>query len=381
MKLTLETDLAAGWPWSYELEGNVTDISRQQIAGRTSFRVDPAPWYIGVKTPPYFADAAKGVDTAIVAAALDGTATAGRQSRHRPPSHPVELRPRIDRPRFLQLDLGAQRARGGTFRRHHAAAPVPLHIPITDGGEYLIIATAKDAEGRSTTTRTWFYAVGARLHRVGTLRPQPHRSRAGEEDLEARRDRADHGQVAVGARHRAAHHRARRRAHVEDVRADLDADHRQRSDHREGHPQSLHLRAAAEGAHEGRRRGRERSRQARLPPRLHRDQRRRRHEAAEGRGESESRRVPSRVESAHRSRCARCRRQTGAVRGHVVGRRLRRAVADRLFDARRVAIDLPRESAAGRQRRLAPEDRQPPRADAERGDAAAAAADAMPDRA
>src|SRR5205085_3392360 len=70
LKLSLETDLGAGWPWSYELEGNVTDISRQQIAGRTSFRVDPAPWYVGVKTPPYFADTAKGIDTAIVAVAL-----------------------------------------------------------------------------------------------------------------------------------------------------------------------------------------------------------------------------------------------------------------------------------------------------------------------
>jgi len=77
LKLALDTELAAGAPWSYTLEGNVTDISRQQIAGRTSFRVDPAPWYIGLKTPPYFTEAAKGIDTSIVAASLDGTATPG----------------------------------------------------------------------------------------------------------------------------------------------------------------------------------------------------------------------------------------------------------------------------------------------------------------
>jgi uncharacterized protein YfaS (alpha-2-macroglobulin family) len=160
LKLTLETDLAAGWPWTYELEGNVTDISRQQIAGRTSFRVDPAPWYVGLKTPAYFADTAKGVDTAIVAVALDGTLTA-------------DVKVSIDLHRIQWNSVRESTGHGfynwtserkeldaGHFDVTTAAAPVPLHIPITNGGEYLIIATAKDAEGRSTTTRTWFYAVG-----------------------------------------------------------------------------------------------------------------------------------------------------------------------------------------------------------------------------
>jgi len=72
LKLDLDTELKAGWPWSYTLEGDVTDVSRQHIANRASFRVDPAPWYIGVKVPPYFAEAAKGIDTSILAAALNG---------------------------------------------------------------------------------------------------------------------------------------------------------------------------------------------------------------------------------------------------------------------------------------------------------------------
>src|SRR5437764_2943720 len=76
LKLSLDTPVDAGAPYIYTLEGEVTDVSRQKIAGRASFRVDPAPWYIGVKTPPYFADAAKGIDTAIIAVALDGTLAA-----------------------------------------------------------------------------------------------------------------------------------------------------------------------------------------------------------------------------------------------------------------------------------------------------------------
>jgi uncharacterized protein YfaS (alpha-2-macroglobulin family) len=160
LKLTLDTDLAAGWPWTYELEGNVTDISRQQIAGRTSFRVDPAPWYIGVKTPAYFADTAKGVDTAIVAVALDGTLTSDVKvgiDLHRIQWNSVRESTGHG---FYNWTSERKELEAGHFDVTTAAAPVPLHIPITDGGEYLIIATAKDAEGRSTTTRTWFYAVG-----------------------------------------------------------------------------------------------------------------------------------------------------------------------------------------------------------------------------
>jgi uncharacterized protein YfaS (alpha-2-macroglobulin family) len=161
LKLSLETDLAAGWPWTYELEGNVTDISRQQIAGRTSFRIDPAPWYVGVKTPGYFADAAKGVDTAIVAVALDGTATSDVKvaiDLHRIQWNSVRESTGHG---FYNWTSERKELEAGHFDVTTAAAPVPLHIPIANGGEYLMIATAKDAEGRSTTTRTWFYAVGS----------------------------------------------------------------------------------------------------------------------------------------------------------------------------------------------------------------------------
>jgi uncharacterized protein YfaS (alpha-2-macroglobulin family) len=161
LKLSLDTELTAGDPWSYQLEGNVTDISRQQIAGRASFRVDPAPWYIGVKTPPYFADTAKGVDTALIAAALDGTATAGVKvsvDLHRIQWNSVRESAGNG---FYNWTSERKELPAGHWEVTTQATAVPLHVPVNEGGEYLIIATAKDAEGRSTTTRTWFYAVGA----------------------------------------------------------------------------------------------------------------------------------------------------------------------------------------------------------------------------
>jgi uncharacterized protein YfaS (alpha-2-macroglobulin family) len=160
LKLQLETPVAAGAPFSYTLEGEVTDVSRQKIAGRTSFRVDPAPWYIGVKKPPYFADAAAGVDTDVIAAALDGTLA---------PNVTVTLDlteiqwnsvRRAEGNGFYTWDTERKEVPAGSFTVTTAAQPAPLHIPLAKGGEYRLIATAKDAAGHVTTTRSDFYAVG-----------------------------------------------------------------------------------------------------------------------------------------------------------------------------------------------------------------------------
>lgn len=161
LKVTLDTEKNAGWPYIYKLEGVVTDVTRQQIAGRAAFRVDPAPWYIGVANPPYFAEAAKGIDTEIIAAGLDGLAVAGVDVK-------VELKRlqwtstrSAEGEGFYSWDSEQKKIDAGSWTVKTAGTPAPLHIPLTEGGEYLLIATAKDAQGRTTTTKTWFYAIGA----------------------------------------------------------------------------------------------------------------------------------------------------------------------------------------------------------------------------
>ncbi|MFL6248828.1 MAG: alpha-2-macroglobulin family protein [Thermoanaerobaculia bacterium] len=159
LALKLETDEAAGVPFDYRLEGVVTDVTRQQIAGRASMRVDPAPWYIGLRRPPFFAEAGKNIETEVVAAGLDGLAVAG-----------VEVKVELKRIQWTSV----RQAEGGGFydweseRKEISAGewtittktePVPLSIPIAEGGEYVLVASAEE-DGRSTTTREWFYAVG-----------------------------------------------------------------------------------------------------------------------------------------------------------------------------------------------------------------------------
>jgi uncharacterized protein YfaS (alpha-2-macroglobulin family) len=161
LKLPLDTDRNAGWPNEYRLQGVVTDVTRQEIAGRASIRIDPAPWYIGVKRPPYFAEANEGIDTEIIAAGLDGLAVAGvKVDVQLKRLQWVSVR-QAEGDGFYGWDGEQKQLDAGQWTVTTESRPVPLQIPIKEGGEYLLIAKATDGQGRSTTTRTWFYAVGA----------------------------------------------------------------------------------------------------------------------------------------------------------------------------------------------------------------------------
>ncbi len=160
LALTLQTDVKAGAPFDYELEGDVTDVTRQHIAGRASVRVDPAPWYIGLKSPSYFADSSKGLDTTVIAVSLAGTLT---------PDVPVHVEltriqwnsvRRAVGNGFYDWDTERKEIPAGKWDVKTAGEPVPLHLDLEAGGEYRLVATASDSDGRSTTTSVWFYAVG-----------------------------------------------------------------------------------------------------------------------------------------------------------------------------------------------------------------------------
>ena len=161
LKLSLETDEAAGWPYDYKLEGAVTDVTRQQIAGRSSSRVDPAPWYIGVKSPPYFAEAKNGIDTELIAAGLDGLAVAGvkvKVTLHRIQWTSVR---KAEGNGFYAWETERKAIPAGEWTITSAVEPVPLHIPLTEGGRYVITAMAAEAgTKRTTTTKVGFYAIG-----------------------------------------------------------------------------------------------------------------------------------------------------------------------------------------------------------------------------
>jgi hypothetical protein len=160
LELDLETDVAAGRPFEYSLEGDVTDLSRQTIAGRAAFRVEPAPWYIGLRRPPFFADVARGADTDVIAVGLDGALVAGvpvKLTLTQVQWHAVR---RAEGHGFYTWETERKEVEVGAFDVTTAATPVPLHVPVPTGGYFVLRATAREADGRWTTSATAFYVLG-----------------------------------------------------------------------------------------------------------------------------------------------------------------------------------------------------------------------------
>ncbi len=61
---------------------------------------------------------------------------------------------------FYTWETEKREIASGRWEVTSAAEPVSLHVAIPRGGYYVLSATARDAEGRSTTTKTSFYALG-----------------------------------------------------------------------------------------------------------------------------------------------------------------------------------------------------------------------------
>ncbi len=160
LPLTLETRRDAGVPIEYTLEGDVEDVSRQHIANRATIRVHPAPWYIGVRRPPYFLDQKTGLKTEIVAVALDGSPYAGVPVKVTLTQIQWQSVRRAEGNGFYTWDTERKQVPAGTWTVTSAADPVPLDIPLANGGYFVLEATGTSGDGRSAVTRTSFYVLG-----------------------------------------------------------------------------------------------------------------------------------------------------------------------------------------------------------------------------
>jgi uncharacterized protein YfaS (alpha-2-macroglobulin family) len=161
-RLAVSASTAAGVDvaYRYTLEGDVEDLSRQHIAGSASVVVHPAPWYIGVRRPAFFADTSAGTSVDVVAAGLDGRPVSGV---------PVTLtltRVQWNSVRhaegggFYSWDTEQVKVPAGQWQATTAETPVTVPIPVPEGGYYVLAASAEDAAGHKTRTETSFYGIG-----------------------------------------------------------------------------------------------------------------------------------------------------------------------------------------------------------------------------
>jgi uncharacterized protein YfaS (alpha-2-macroglobulin family) len=158
--LQLDTKADSGFPYSYTLEGDVEDVSRQHIANRASITVHPAPWYVGLRKPPYFIDQKAGLKTEVVTVAPDGKVA---------PGVPVTVTltqiqwtsvRRAEGNGFYTWDTEQKKVPAGSWTVTTGEAPVPLEIAIPNGGYFILEARANADAGRFAVTVTSFYALG-----------------------------------------------------------------------------------------------------------------------------------------------------------------------------------------------------------------------------
>ena len=178
----------------------MTDLSRQTIAGRASFRVDPAPWYVGLRRPAYFADVKTGVDTEVVAVDLAGQAR-GRTSPSSVVLTQVQWHSvrRAEGQGFYTWETERKETEAGRWDGHHHRHP---RAAARARGERRLLRPARDGEGRggprprparrpSTSLGPGYTAWERYDHNRIDLVPEKKTYRPG-------RDGAAHDQVALG---------------------------------------------------------------------------------------------------------------------------------------------------------------------------------------
>ena len=160
LSIDLETQRNAGVPYSYTLEGDVEDVSRQHIANRGAVVVHPAPWYVGLKRPDYFVEQKKGLVTEIVTVSPAGQIVAGVTVNVTLTQVQWTSVRRAEGNGFYTWDVERKEVPAGNVQVKTGTEPVPLTVPVPSGGYFLLKATAQDGTGRLAVTRTSFYVLG-----------------------------------------------------------------------------------------------------------------------------------------------------------------------------------------------------------------------------
>ncbi len=161
LNMNFDTKVEQAQPFRYEFEGDVEDVSRQHIAGRASFVVHPAPWYVGVMRPSYFVDQKAGFNTAVIAISNEGMIVPGVKvdlSMKQVQWHSVR---RAEGQGFYTWETTREQTDAGSWTVTSAAEPVPLAIALPSGGYFEITAVARDAAGHVTRTLTSFYSLAS----------------------------------------------------------------------------------------------------------------------------------------------------------------------------------------------------------------------------
>jgi alpha-2-macroglobulin len=185
--LDLETEMNAGIARRYQLEAEVTDVSRQTIANRTRVVVHPADFYVGIRQNETFLASGSSLQTEIVTATPAGEIVPGvavKLSLVQIQWHSVR---RAEGNGFYTWETERREIPAGEWTVTTGNSPVPFNTEVPSGGLFRLIATATDGSGRSATSCFSFYAAGEGYtawerfdHNRIELLPEKNRYKPGE---------------------------------------------------------------------------------------------------------------------------------------------------------------------------------------------------------
>ncbi len=143
-------------------EAEVTDLSRQSVAGSTSAVVHPAEFYLGLKEPEdYFVSAPGKFSTGVLALSPTGERLAGKAVK-------VELISRRwtyarqaqagDDSRFVSKVVDRVLSTCNVVSA--GASPAPCSFDLPEAGYHVLRATAKDSRGNVAESALSVYAIG-----------------------------------------------------------------------------------------------------------------------------------------------------------------------------------------------------------------------------
>lgn len=158
--LTRPLTSAQGWPWRITAEAEVRDVDRQVSAARASALALPGEFLLGLRETGFFCEAARGIDSAVVALSPAAVVRPG-----------VQVRVELSRRRW---DSVRRRTASGRYEFESrpvdtvletrelttGGEPVPLHFALQDGGYYQLSARAEDGRGNQLQAAMTFFVLG-----------------------------------------------------------------------------------------------------------------------------------------------------------------------------------------------------------------------------
>lgn len=141
-----------GYPVSVTVQPTVTDVNRQAWSSTTSLLVHPAQRYVGLRTAGTFVDAGVPLAVEVIVTDIDG---------HVLPGVPVTLTTSRMESRVVDGEWTAEPVDPQTCSVTSAEAVVTCQVQPSTGGQYQLVATVADEQGRQSHTELTRWVGGA----------------------------------------------------------------------------------------------------------------------------------------------------------------------------------------------------------------------------